>query len=93
SKKLDAALAVNILPVVYQYPKMDFDSILETIKFKKVTKEKIQSQIPFLKEKFASIRMSKKKGVDVDWIMGNLRKTALGNLPLAELKKMIEKTK
>ncbi|NVO01194.1 MAG: Glu-tRNA(Gln) amidotransferase subunit GatE [Bacteroidetes bacterium] len=91
SKKIDVALMKLLLPVVYQHPKMDFDSVLTSINFKKISKDKIVSNISFLKEKFDKIRISKKGHVESKWIMGELRKVAIGNISLSELKTQIEK--
>ncbi len=87
--KLDILLARYMLPVIYEHPKMDFESVLTTIKFKKIPKDKILSQVSFLKEKFSEIRISKKENVEKNWIMGQLRKTAVGNISLNELEKYI----
>ena len=89
-KKLDIQLSKKMLPVVYQYPKMDFDSILTSINFKKFTKEEIISKIPFLKQKFSEIKISKDDKVSKQWIMGELQKTAIGNIPPDQLAKAIE---
>jgi len=88
--KLDLQIAKQMLPVLIKHPKMDFESILETIKFKKIKKDEILSNIPFMKEKFRQIRISDKPDVETNWIMGGLRKMATGNISLAELKSIIE---
>ncbi len=87
--KLDFAIAKKIMPVVYEHPKMDFDSVLTSINFKRLAKEEIFEKIPFLKEKFAEIRISDKKENETNWIMGQLHKTALGNISLKELHKKV----
>ncbi|HOH83023.1 MAG TPA: Glu-tRNA(Gln) amidotransferase subunit GatE [Bacteroidales bacterium] len=89
-KKLDKQIAKKMLPILIQHPKMDFESILATIKFKKITKEEILSNIPFMKEKFHQIRISQQPDVETKWIMGGLRKMATGNICLAELKGLVE---
>ncbi|MBU8891432.1 MAG: Glu-tRNA(Gln) amidotransferase subunit GatE [Bacteroidales bacterium] len=89
-KKMDIQLSKKMLPVVYQYPKMDFDSILTSINFKKFTREEIISKIPFLKQKFSEIKISKDDKVSKQWIMGELQKTAIGNIPPDQLAKAIE---
>lgn len=88
--KLEIDLAKRMLPVVYQYPKMDFQSVLETIKFKKTDNQTLIAQIPFLKEKFATIRTSKNPDAAAHWIMGSLHKMAQGNVALKELKKWVD---
>ncbi len=87
---LDLLIAKQMLPVLVEHPKMDFESILATIKFKKVHKDEILSNIPFMKEKFRQIRISDRPDVEVNWIMGGLRKMATGNINLSELKSVIE---
>ncbi|MGM0505153.1 MAG: Glu-tRNA(Gln) amidotransferase subunit GatE, partial [Bacteroidota bacterium] len=89
-KKLEIQLSKKMLPIVYQYPKMDFESILTSIHFKQLPKEEILSKIPFLKQKFKEIRQSKNDNVAVDWIMGELQKTAVGNIAPDQLAKAIE---
>jgi len=88
---LDLILAGNMLPVIYMHPKMDFESVLTSIKFKKVRKEDILSKIPFLKEKFRQIKRSNRKESEINWVMGELRRSAEGNINLSELEKEITK--
>jgi glutamyl-tRNA(Gln) amidotransferase subunit E len=89
-KKLEIQLSKKMLPVVYQYPKMDFDSILTSINFKPLPKEEIVSKIPFLKQKFHEIKISNDDQVAKHWIMGELQKTAVGNIAPDQLAKAIE---
>jgi len=88
-EKLDIRLARRMLPVVYEHPKMDFDSVLTSIGFKKVPKEKILSHISFLKEKFKDIRHSGEAEKERNWVMGELYETAIGNVDLTELSRLI----
>ena len=90
---LDLELAKKMLWELYRHPKMDFDSVLTSINFEKVTKENILSHIPFLKEKFDEIKLSENKEHETRWIMGELKKIAIGNIDLRELKKEIIKKK
>jgi glutamyl-tRNA(Gln) amidotransferase subunit E len=87
--KLDAEIVKIMLPVVYQYPKMDFESVLVNIDFKRFSRDEIVSKIPFLKEKYKSIKTSKLPESEKHWIMGQLRKMAVGNVALKELKSSI----
>lgn len=82
---IDLAIAKKMLPMVYQYPKMDFDSVLTSLKFKKIPKEQILAQVPFLRKKFAEIRISDGDSFENNWILGQIRKSAEGNVPLAML--------
>lgn len=84
-KGLTPEIAWLMLPHVYEHPKLDFESVLTSIKFKKVAKEQLFNSVPFLKSKFAEIQISDKEGNEKDWIMGQLRKMAIGNVSLNEL--------
>ncbi|MFH0865373.1 MAG: Glu-tRNA(Gln) amidotransferase subunit GatE [Bacteroidota bacterium] len=90
-QKLDQQIAKKILPILYEHPQMDFDSILLSINFKKVDANEIIALVPFLKEKFKKIRRRKEENVEANWIMGELRKKAVGNISLVELFKEIKK--
>jgi len=84
-RKLDYSIARRMLPLVYQYPKMEFESVLTSIGFKVVPKDEIVSKIPFLRNKLAEIRLSKGSDVEHNWIMGQLRRQAEGNISMQEL--------
>jgi glutamyl-tRNA(Gln) amidotransferase subunit E len=83
-------LVGSMIPVLYEHPKMDFDSILTSINFRRIPKPEILSHISFLKEKFGSIRRSQEPKDERDWIMGQLRIMAVGNIPMAELEQEVE---
>jgi len=83
---LDFELAKKMLWELYRHPKMDFDSVLTTLNFKRIPKEEIEARIPFLKEKYNEIATSSDPGAESRWVMGELRKTATGNIKLSELK-------
>ncbi|MEI6122912.1 MAG: Glu-tRNA(Gln) amidotransferase subunit GatE [Bacteroidota bacterium] len=90
---LEVQIAKEILTVIYEHPKMDLESVLATIKFKRIAKDEILATIPFMKEKFQKIRISPKPEMETHWIMGELRKMTTGNMNPAELKNYIEKAK
>ncbi len=91
TRKLERTIAVEMLPDLYSHPKMIFDSVLTIIGYARHTKEEILSYVPALRKKFAEIRRSSRPGAEIDWIMGNLRKLALGNIPLDVLRDSVEK--
>jgi glutamyl-tRNA(Gln) amidotransferase subunit E len=82
---LEMEIAKKMLPVVYQHPKMDFESVLISIKFKRISHEQILSQVPYLRKKFAEIRNSSDGIAEEHWIMGQVRRSAEGNVPLGQL--------
>ncbi len=88
-RNLDLSIARRMLPQVYQYPKMEFDSVLTSINFKTVSKDLILSKVPFLKKKFTEIRLSEGPDIEHNWIMGQLRRQAEGNMSMQELHEAI----
>jgi len=88
--KLNLILAGNMLPVIYVHPKMDFESVLTSIGFKKIKKEDILAKAEFLNEKFKQIGKKHTSETRINWVMGELRKVALGNIDLTELSKEIK---
>jgi glutamyl-tRNA(Gln) amidotransferase subunit E len=82
--------AAKMLPMVYEYSKMDFDSVLTSLKFKRVTKEEVLSHLPFLRNKYQQIRYTDCKEAEFNWIMGQLHTMANGNIALADLGKLVK---
>jgi glutamyl-tRNA(Gln) amidotransferase subunit E len=82
---LDAELAKKMLPVIYEHPKMDFESVLTSLNFKPIKEDEILSKVKFLKNKFKDIQLSKNNKGRLNWIMGELRHDALGNINLKKL--------
>jgi glutamyl-tRNA(Gln) amidotransferase subunit E len=82
--------AHKMLPHIFTHPKMQFDSVLNSLNFKRQNKESIFEQIPFLHQKFQQIGRFKSAINEQNWIMGQLRGMSIGNMPLVELKKEIK---
>ena len=91
-EKINFNLAKIMIPFVVRNSKKDFASILTSIDFKQIPKEDIINEIPVLKKKFMEINKSRNKDAGIHWIMGELRQSGLGNISLAELKKIVENT-
>lgn len=90
ANNLDAKIADKMIIELYQHPKMDFDSVLQTIKFKTISLEDIQSQIPFLREKYKKVGKKQGEIFEHNWIMGQLHHLATGNVNLSELSNIIK---
>jgi len=82
-------LAYLLLKELYQHPGMDFQSILNSLKFEPKSKEDIINSAQLLKTKFVP-KKEKKKGLKLNWIMGNIRQHAIGNIELNEVYQLIE---
>ncbi len=89
--ELDVMIAGDMLPEIYEHPKMDFESVLTSINFKRRSEEEIRNKIEFLREKFEEIKISDGKENKVNWVMGEVRPVALGNLPMKKVRGMINK--
>jgi len=89
---LELQLAKLMLPFTYEYPNMDFQSVLTSIGFKRKTKEELLAPVDYLIEKFREIKTSKhdSTAIVVNWVLGQLYKQAIGNVCLKELRKEIE---
>jgi glutamyl-tRNA(Gln) amidotransferase subunit E len=93
NEKLDLSLAKQMLPMVYEHPNMDFNSVLTSLNFKKRSADEIIAPINYLVEKFKEIRLSKGDSPEVttNWVMGQIHRQALGNISLSALRAQIEK--
>jgi len=90
-EKLDVQILKQMLPVVFEHPQMDFESVLVSINFKRIEEKEIVSYVPYLKEKFKTVCIKNTPEVEANWIMGELRKKAVGNISMKELHKVITK--
>jgi glutamyl-tRNA(Gln) amidotransferase subunit E len=87
---LNEQLALRMLPELIQHPKMDFESILNAIKFKRYRKEEILDKIPILTHKFAEGKTIIVESDLINYVTGQLRNMALGNMSLRELSESIK---
>jgi glutamyl-tRNA(Gln) amidotransferase subunit E len=89
-EKLEKEIANWMIPHLYEHPNMDFPSILETIKFKRSTEDEIMKHVPLLIEKYNKEGRKQCKTAKKDWVSGQLRKQAIGNMNLKRLANNIE---
>lgn len=88
--RLHHQLAESMLPTIVAYPKMEFDSVLTAIGFKRHPEKEILARIPILLSKFREGKSQIDKVKEHNWIMGHLRKTALGNMDLSVLSEKLK---
>jgi len=79
----------DMLKVIYQQPRIEFDSVLNLIEFEEYNKNAILKNIKSLRSIFNGITHSRNPQAEWKWIMGNLRSIALGNMPLRELSQIV----
>ena len=83
--KIEPTIAKIMLPIIYQNPNMEFESILISLNFKKRTRAELLAPIEFLIEKFNEINTKKDSNDMPKWIMGQMHQMALGNIKLKDL--------
>jgi len=88
-RQLDKEIIKYMLPVLYQHPNMDLESVLTTANYRKNTRDQILSDLPALKEKYREMRTSSDPEAETRWIMGQLRPLAVGNIDLSELRDLV----
>ena len=69
---------------------MEFNSVLTSLNFRRQNKETLLAPVGFLIEKFRDIKISEEESKIHKWLMGQLRKQAVGNIPLGEFSRLIE---
>ncbi|MFC2101606.1 Glu-tRNA(Gln) amidotransferase GatDE subunit E, partial [Bacteroidota bacterium] len=90
SQNLDLELAKKMLWIVYQHPGKGFETILKEVGYKEVSRGEIEKMIPVLNDEYGKIKTSKNEGAGANWIMGELRKQALGNVSMQSLSEEIK---
>ncbi|HOI31883.1 MAG: Glu-tRNA(Gln) amidotransferase subunit GatE [Bacteroidales bacterium] len=88
-KGLEFRLAEKMIYELAAHPRMEFESVLNSMKFKSIPEAEIISKLPYIAGKFNP----KKKGKPenrFNWIMGQMRKTATGNINLTDLAKTVK---
>jgi len=90
-EKLEFQLAEAMLPIIIQHPKMEFESVLTVLHFKRYSHQSLFSRIPLLIEKFRQSKSQIDKVKEHHWVMGQLRQSALGNIALTDLSKEVDR--
>lgn len=88
-KNLNYRLAKEMLPIILEYPKMDFESIMSELNFRKVKPSEILDKAEILNEKFEQENKIPDEKKRINWVMGQLRSLAIGNMDLKELSEKI----
>ncbi len=89
-KEIEPEIVKWMLPILYQYPNMDFESVLITLKYKKRSKDELLAPIEFLYEKFKEISHNPSHENAINWLMGQIHRQALGNYKLSDLRNEIK---
>ena len=79
----------DLLPLWYRYPHESLDNHLKQLGYRKATKSDLAAGIGALRNEFSPRRPNRQPDAEIDWIVGKLRPLALGNVPLAEVRRMV----
>lgn len=88
---LDRDILKVMAPSALMEPQRSFEKILDGIDYRPIPEEEIVARIPELRKAFEGRRTSRRPLACRDWIMGELRPLALGNIRLAKLAQAIER--
>jgi len=89
-EKIDLDILCSMLEILYMNPRMEFESILNLVKFERHQKDEILKNIPSLRTMFKEIGTTLNSIAEKKWIMGRLRPLALGNIRLNELHQTVQ---
>ncbi len=88
---IEFELAEKVIPELYHHPRKDFDQLLDKCGYSKRKVEDILARIPSVLEGFTPYKKNNdRKEAVIDWAMGRLRRLAMGNIPLSELKRKVK---
>lgn len=90
-KCINTELAKSMLPLIYQHPRIDFDSVLSAIGYKKIPEKEILSKVSSIQREAVKLGITQAKGAQERWIMGQLRAVALGNISMETLNIYVKK--
>lgn len=92
-KELAFDIIYEMLPILYDNPKILFSSLLTLVGYEKISRDEIIKDIPLLHQMFQSFKnkSANQPYSESNWIMGRMRKQALGNIPLNELQSLVMK--
>ena len=90
-RNLQREILYEMLPVAYQHPTMDLESVLASTSFSHRDRDSIFALVPLLREEFAQVNTSRDADAGLRWMMKKLRRVAIGNVPLPELAEAIRR--
>ncbi len=91
SENLEFDIIYSMLPVLYDNPKILFSSLPTLVGYQKNRPEEILKDIPLLHQMYQKFKHKSRNQPysESNWIMGRLRHSALGNIPLKELQQKV----
>ncbi len=88
-RELVAGIAKFMIPIIYEFPDMQFSSVLTSIHFRHRALDEVMAPVEFLYEKYTENTPKPDASTAINWLMGQVHRQALGNVTLAELSQEI----
>lgn len=89
-KELEPGIARYMVPVIYEFPDMQFSSVLTSIQFRPRSLSEIMTPVELLIEKYQENTPEPHDADAINWLMGQVYRQAIGNIALSKLHKEIE---
>ena len=90
SKKIHSNILPDFVKLSLKYQPMEFDDVLKETGYYPVSKKEMIEKVPEIVDDFRKSKRTKRQGAEIDWIMGELRRAALGNVDMSELRRAVE---
>jgi glutamyl-tRNA(Gln) amidotransferase subunit E len=79
-----------IIKVLSKNPNLSFEAAVMALGYQSIPGKAVIAKIPTLRKHFDEIKSTERKGAQEDWIMGQLRPLAVGNMDLKVLHEAVE---
>jgi len=89
-KNIRWILSKEMLPIIIEHPKIDYESVLNLLKWKQEKTEDLIGKIPYFTKSVLKSCSKMCKSHVISWVMGKLRPQALGNASMQEIRKHVE---
>ena len=90
-KNINPELAKSMLPLIYKNHRINFDSVLSAVSYKKIPEKEILSKVSSIQREAEKLGITQEKEAQERWVMGQLRGIALGNICMETLNIYVKK--
>ena len=89
-QNLNIEIADSLLTIAFQNPTASFEEVLKLSGYKPYNNAQLQAMVAPLVDEFGKIRRTTDNENAIRWVMGKMRKSAKGNIPLSELLPLVQ---
>ena len=84
-RELSPGIAKFMMPIIYEFPDMQFSSVLTSIHFRPRSLAEVIAPVEFLYVKYRENTINPDTESAINWLMGQVHVQAMGNVKLADL--------